>query len=495
MQRAVLLAATVLAGCTVGPDYKGPPAVASDVTARGVFVRAADPALSPAPGLARWWEELSDAQLTALIEQALENSPTIDQATAKIREARALLSQQRANRYPSISTSLSYINARLPGDSLSGAGTGDGDSTEGDPDAAGAAQPSALSIDNYNLGLTASWEPDLFGGKRRAVEQAKATIAARFADLADAQVSLTAKVAQAYVNLRDVQARIRLNDGSAALQQRQVTLTRQRYAGGTASLIDVERFQNRLETTRADAIPLGAQRDQYLDELAVYTGSTPGTLDARLNAVAPVPLPPASVTIGNPAALIARRPDVRSAERMLAANTAAIGLNKAKELPGVRLLGLLGLGGSDPADIVDLGKLTTLAAPTLSYNLLDFGAARARTRQSEAQRDAANAQYRQTVLEALQDAEDALSRFGNTRAQLGQLGRAEASAVRAARLNEQRVAAGTSAVTDQLDIERQKLSAAIAVVRAKAQLTLAYIAVNKALGLGWSDPAESPVGR
>jgi NodT family efflux transporter outer membrane factor (OMF) lipoprotein len=487
MRHLALLAAAALAGCTVGPNYAGPPGVASDAATRGTFVRVTNAALTPAPGLARWWDALGDAQLTALVDQSLANSPTIDQATARIREAQAVLSQQRASRYPAIANNLSYLHAQLPGSSLTGAGSeGAGQDGTGQQQA-----PSSLQINNFNLGLTASWEPDLFGAKQRGVEQARATIEARFADLADAQVSLSAQVAQAYVNLRDVQARIELNDRSARLQQRQVALAQQRYGRGTGSLLDVERLQNQLESTRADAIPLGAQRDGYLNELAVYTGRTPGALDAVLTPGAPVPLPPASVPVGNPTALIAQRPDVRSAERTLAANTAAIGVNKAKELPGVRLLGLLGIGGSSPGDIFDFGKLTSLAAPMLSYNLLDFGAARARTRQAEAQRDTADAQYRQTVLDALRDAEDALSRFGNTRAQLGQLGRAEASAARAAQLNAQRVSAGTSTVSEQLDIERQQLSAAIALAQAKAQLTNAYIAVNKALGLGWSTQASS----
>jgi outer membrane protein TolC len=301
-------------------------------------------------------------------------------------------------------------------------------------------------------------------------------------------VSLSAQVAQAYVGLRDVQARIRLNTQSTALQQRQLALANQRYGGGTASLLDVERLRNQLQSTEADAIPLGAQRDEYLNQLAVLTGRTPGALDATLATVVPVPLPPARVAIGDPAALIANRPDVRAAERQLAASTAAIGVAKAKELPGLRFMGILGLGGTSPGDVLDPGNLTTLLAPMLDWSFLDFGRNRAATAASKAERDGADATYRRTVLAALQDAETSLSRFGNTRAQLGQLIQVEATTARSARLNAQRVAAGTSTVLDQLDIERQRLSASIASEQARAQLTQSYIAVNKALGLGWSPP-------
>lgn len=478
MRRSLLLAPALLAGCTVGPDYKAPPAIASDAVQRGSFVRARDAAFAPAPGLARWWETLGDATLTALVDDALAHSPSIDEATARIRAAQAQLRQQRASQLPSVSANATYLRAQLPGVDIGQSSGG----TEGQTGDGGG----STALDFYNLGLNASWELDLFGGARRTTEQSRATIGARIADLADAQVSLSAQVAQAYVNLRDVQARIRLNTQSTALQQRQVALANQRYSGGTASLLDVERLRSQLQSTEADAIPLGAQRDEYLDQLAVLTGRTPGALDAKLGTVVPVPLPPARVAIGNPAELIAQRPDVRAAERQLAASTAAIGVNKAKELPGLRFMGILGLGGTSPGDVLDPGNLTTLLAPMLDWSFLDFGRNRAATAASVADRDGAEATYRRTVLAALQDAETALSRFGNTRAQLGQLIQAEATTARSARLNAQRVAAGTSTLIDQLDIERQRLSASMASEQARAQLTQSYIVINKALGLGWT---------
>jgi len=485
----VLLSSVLLAGCVVGPDYKGPPAAASDAAARGGFVRASDPALTAAPGLARWWEGLGDPLLTTLVDDALAHSPTIDQATARIREAQAQLGQQRAGQLPSVSAMATYLRADLPGVGIGTAGTAAGDGTGSDATGQTGGESTGSSLNFYNLGLNASWEPDLFGGLRRGVEQSRATVGARTADLADAQVSLSAQVAQAYVNLRDVQQRIRLNAASTRLQRQQLDLNRQREGRGTASRLDLERLRNQLESTEAEAIPLGAQRDEYLDQLAVLTGRTPGTLDATLGTVVPVPLPPAAVAIGDPATLIAHRPDVRAAERQLAASTAGIGVNRAKALPGIRFMGLLGLGGTSPGDVFDLGNLTTLIAPSLNWSFLDFGRNRAAIRVAEAQRDQADATYRRTVLEALGDAETSLSRFGNTRAQLGQLVRAEATATRAAALNRRRVAAGTATLIDQLDVERQRLSAASAVAQAKAQLTQSFIAVNKALGLGWSEPA------
>jgi NodT family efflux transporter outer membrane factor (OMF) lipoprotein len=491
MKQTILLASALaaapalLAGCTVGPNYGGPPRAAADAVARGTFVRAGDPAFTPAPGLARWWEALGDPTLTALVDDALAHSPQIDVAQATIRQARAELRTQQVNQLPSVSASASYIHAKVPGiDIASGSGGGsDRTDTQG---------TTSTSVDFFNLGTTASWEPDLFGAGRRGVEGARATVAQRFADLADAQVSLSAEVAQAYVNVRDVQQRADLNARSTKLQQQALALTRQRYAAGTATELDVQRLQNQLNETDAQNLPLGAQLDEYRNQLAVLTGRAPGALDPTLATKMPVPLPPANVPIGDPANVIAHRPDIRSAERALAASSAQIGVSKARMYPNISFTGLLGLGGTSLGDVVDPDKFTALLAPRLSWSFLDFGRNRAMVRQAEARRDVAEAQYRQAVLQALQDAETSLSQFGNRRLQLLQLIAAERSATRSAQLNALRVKAGTSTVIDQLDIERQRYSASISSAQGTAQLTSSYIAVQKALGLGWADPSVSP---
>lgn len=479
MKKLPVISLLLLTGCTVGPNYGGPPRVVADAVARGTFVRAQDAAFTRSPGLTRWWEALRDPTLTALIDDALAHSPRIDLAQATIREARAQLRTQVVDQLPSVSASAAYLHAQVPSLSLSGAADpAQGNSSNG-------------SYDFYNLGGNASWEPDLFGGGRRGIEGARATVAQRFADLADAQVSLSAEVAQAYVNVRDVQHRANLNVESTKLQQQALALTRQRLAAGTATELDVERLQTQLNQTDAQNLPLGALLDEYRNQLAVLTGRAPGALDATLATVVPVPLPPESVPISDPATLIAHRPDVRSAERALAASTAQIGVNKAKMYPKISFTGILGLGGTAIGDVVNPNKFTALLAPQLSWSFLDFGRNRALVRQSEAQRDEAEAQYRQAVLSALQDAENSLSQFGNRRQQLAQLLEAERSARRSAQLNALRVRAGTSTVIDQLDIERQRYAATISVAQATAQLTNSYIGVQKALGLGWTDPPNA----
>ncbi|MFC4309222.1 efflux transporter outer membrane subunit [Steroidobacter flavus] len=467
-----LAVVSLLGACTVGPTYQGAPDTGADA---GKFVRAADAAFNASLAPTRWWESLGDADLTGLIDEALTNSPSIDIALARVEQSRATLRLRRAEQLPSANASLSYLHAELPGIDLGG---GSEESDSGGKD--------TMAVDLYNLGLDASWELDLFGGRRRAREQAAATAEARLAELADVQVSLAADVAQTYINLRDAQERARLFEESVRLQEKILTLTRQRFSAGVASALDVDRVETQYENTQAQLLPLRAQVEQYLNQLAMLTGHEPGAVDAKLTSVSPIPLPPAEVPVGDPAELLRHRPDIRAAERNIAASTAAIGVNVARRFPNIKFMGLIGTGGSAASDMFDLEELVLLAAPTLSWNVLDFGRSGAAVRQSEAQRDEAEAQYRRTVLAALNDAETSLSRFGYQRRQLGSLARAEAAATRASVFNEQRYRAGTSSLMDQLDIERQRISAAAGLVQGKAALTSSYVAIQKSLGLGWT---------
>ncbi|HWU02560.1 MAG TPA: efflux transporter outer membrane subunit, partial [Novosphingobium sp.] len=395
-------------------------------------------------------------------------SPSIAEAEAHLREAGAAISAKKAALAPSASASVNFVHADLPGGFLNNS-----------------------SLNFYQLGGTASWEPDIFGGNHRAVEQARAEQGQRFAQLADAQVSLSAQVAQAYINLRDGQERLELNGQLAQLQRQSLGLVQQRRDAGTASAFDVEQAQRQLQATLAQATPLAAQIDEAKDVLAVLTGQAPGALDAALAPIKPLPMPPAQVAIADPAALIQHRPDVRSAERALAASTANIGVAKAKLFPSVSFQGLFGLGGTSAGDMFDPSKFASLLMPSLKWNILDFGKAKAGIHQSEARRDAAEAQYRQAVLNALQDAETNLSKFGSARTALGHYAQTQASAAHTSDLGAQRLAQGLSTVIEQNDRKVAQLQATQQVSEAKARLTGAYIAVNKSLGLGWS---EAPAG-
>ncbi|PTD19009.1 efflux transporter outer membrane subunit [Sphingomonas fennica] len=459
--------ALLAAGCTMGPDYAGPQPLAAAKAPGAAFARA-DTGFSAEAPLARWWESLHDAVLDDLVRQALAANPDARVAEARLRQARSALRLERANGSPNVNAQAVYAHAHLPGVDFGG----EGDSGD-------------TNLNLYNLGFDASWEIDLFGGQRRKVEAARAEAEAAGARLADAQVSLSAEVAQAYVNLRDRQERIALSRQSITMLEQMVDLARQRRDRGTASQLDVDRLEGQLEQAKADVAGLDAEQDAYLDELATLTGAAPGTLDARLRTPGALPLPPAAIAIGDPAALIRRRPDIRAAERTLAADTAKIGAAKAARFPRLSLMGIIGIGGTSFSDLTHLDDFAAIAAPQLSWSFLDFGRNKARVGQAEGVRDEAEAQYQGAVLAALRDAEDALSRFRNRRIAVATLARAEALATRTAGLSRDRYRAGTITLTDLLDAERQQLAARQRLSAAKAGLTGDFIAIQKALGAGW----------
>jgi NodT family efflux transporter outer membrane factor (OMF) lipoprotein len=456
------LAAGCLAACTVGPDYRGAPP-APPLAARAVaFNRAPDGSSAAEPSAAPWWRALGDPELTALIEAALAHSPDVEAAEARLRESRAALREQQRNALPKSSASASYLNAELP--------------------------KSTLDLGNlnlYNLAFDATWEIDLFGGTRRAVQAASAESVAVEADLADARVQLAAEVGEAYVELRDREARQELARRTAALEARILDLTEQRRAQGVASDLDVERIRTQLENTRASIIPLDEQITESLDQLAVLSGREPGSLDAELTIPRPLPALPATVPVGDPAAMLRRRPDIRAAEFRLASQTAQIGEREADWFPKLTLFGDLGFSAASPDGLVRRNNFLALGVPYLQWNALDFGRTRARVNQARAGRDEADAKYRSTVLGALRDADSALSRYGHQREYVVKLEAVETSAAKASSLTEMRYRAGTSSALDWLDAERTRFSAEQDRVAGEAELIKDYVALQKSLGLGW----------
>ena len=346
------------------------------------------------------------------------------------------------------------------------------------------------SLSFFNLGLNANWELEFAELSRRQIESLNAQLGAAEANAIDAQVQLTAEVGQAYVNLRERQRRIQTMDRARALQQQSVAVARQRFERGTTSRYDVERAVVALRGTEAEIATAEAERDVFLNALAALTGSAPGSVDQVLATPTEIPLPPAAVAVGDPAALLRRRPDVRAAERNLAAATARVGVAEALGFPRISFMGILGLGGRNPGDLFDLGNISAIAMPQIQWQFLDFGRNAARVRQARGGLAEAEAQYRQAVLGALQDAENSLARFGQQRRQVAALADVRSSAERQLGLTRQRFNAGTTARAELLEAERQVLIAEQNLRSATAALTGSFIAVQKSLGLGWAPPPQ-----
>jgi len=460
-------AALCLAGCAaVGPDYQGAPPVAAAALQQPRFARDSGVSALASPTSARWWHALNDAQLDALIDQALNRSPTLLAAQARLRAARATLNQQEAKRRPSGSAS------------ALGAGVWQAPGTDHE-----------TSLQLYSLGFDASWELDLFGGTRRAVEAASAQAQAVQADLADAQVSLAAEVASTYVGLRAQQQRQALLQDTARFDQQSLDLTRQRRDRGVATPDEVEQRAQQSEADQAALADVAADIIASLDRLALLTGQTPGALDAQLASATPsLPAAPANVAIGDPASLLQHRPDIRAAERRLADRQAQIGQQTAGYFPKLQLLGNIGFAGTDAGKLLRADSLSLIAVPYLSWNVLDFGRTAAAVRQAEANRDEASANYQAAVLGALQDANTALSRFGQQRQTVQHLLAQKASSERTLDLTQQRRQAGVASQIDLLDAQRRQADTQVKALDGQAQLLTDFVALQKSLGLGWDVP-------
>ncbi|HUN75598.1 MAG TPA: efflux transporter outer membrane subunit [Steroidobacteraceae bacterium] len=468
---ASLVYVGALSGCMLGPNYKGPPAV----THPAAFQRATATMDSAEPA-ARWWISLGDRELDRLIDSALASSPTVESATARLRQARAQLLGQRATGLPNSGVSGAYVRTRNLTSLLGSGNAGSG------------ASSGALNL--YAIGFDATWEIDVFGGNARAVQAAAATVGASQANLAAVRVSLSAEVGQAYVQLRDAQQRLVLTQRNIDVERRLLHLYALRRAGGTASELDVARLTNQLDTTRATLPPLRAEVAEQLDRIAVLTGGVPGSLDAELAAPASAPPPPSRVTIGDPGALLQRRPDIVVAERTLAARTASVGQSIAASFPKVSLLGEVGFASLTPQALLDSSNFSYALAPILQWTPLDFGRNRARIGAARAAREQAQADYRSTVLSALEDAEDSLARYAEQRNSVIDLARAQASAEQVYTLTEIRLHGGTADTTDVLDADTRRIQAELAYQQGLAELTRDYISLQKSLGLGWVDASN-----
>ncbi len=456
--------AAALCGCAaVGPDYAGAPAVAAQAAQAPRLARDASAGAPAAPASAAWWRSLDDATLDTLVDAALHDSPTLHAAQARLRAARATLSQQEATGRPKGSASALGLGVwQAPG-------TGN-----------------ETSAHLYSVGFDATWELDLFGGTRRTVEAASAQAQAVQADLADAQVSLAAEVAQAYVSLRAQQSQLALLQATASFDAQALALARQRRERGVAASDEVEQRLQQGEATQASIADMTAQAANSLDRLALLTGQAPGALDARLAAAAArLPTLPQDVAVGDPAGLLQRRPDIRAAERRLAQRNAQIGQQKANYFPKLSLLGNIGFAGTDLGKLASGNSLALVGVPYLSWNVLDFGRTAAAVREAEAGRDEAVANYEAAVLGALQDANASLTRFGQQRQVVQRLLAQQASSGRSLALARQRRQAGASSQIDLLDAQRGDAEVRRKALDGQAQLLQDFVALHKSLGLGW----------
>ena len=452
----VAASALALAACAVGPTYRAP-------IEPPVRIADAAPAIvSPEPPEPAWWRLYGDPELDALIGRALGANLDLAAAVARLDQARALFSGARLDQFPHVSSSATYQRSReqVPGFSRG-----------------------PVTIEQAQLGFDAVWEVDLFGRVRRGVEAARADSEAARDDLGAVRVSVAAEVARNYLELRGAQARQQVARANAETQRETLRLTRVRSGIGYEDPVDVQSAQARLSATEALIPPLVAEEKRAARRLAVLTGQRPGALDDEL-AAAPA-VQPGRVTVlavGDVSDLLRRRPDVRAAERRLAAETARTGVATADLFPRVSLTGFVGLLSGDVGALFKPSANAWAVSPTVSWPAFDIGAAQARLRAQKARGAESLADYRQTALRAIEDLQDAVTTYRQRQAEVAALAEQVAAARRGAELARARFKEGDIDFLRVLDAERTRLQAEDALTAAQTAANTDVVAIYKALG-------------
>lgn len=414
--------------------------------------------------LVHWWSRFDDLLLSDLVEQALAANTGVTSARAALRQARALRDVAAAGLYPALGASAS--------------------AQRNTTDSKGS--------NRFIVGLDASWEPDIFGATRSAVDAGDATVRASTASLGDVRISIAAEVALGYITLRGAQMRLAIAEDNLASQLETLQITQWRLQAGLVSSLEAEQACAAAEQTRAQLPLLRTSIEQSQHALAVLTGQPPAALALTLAIPAPVPQAADDLSLSIPAETLRQRPDVRAAEHQVSAAMARVAQADAARLPSFKLSGSLGLNA------LTLGSLTSGVVSTLlagvSMPVFDGGAARAQVDAQEAALDQAQAAYRATVLTALKDVENALVSLRGDRERLLRLERAAVAAANAALLARQSFNSGLVDFQVVLETQRTQLNTQDSVASVRADLGADHVRLYKALGGGWDpDGAEPPI--
>lgn len=469
----VSASAALLAGCSVGPTYQRPE---TPPAAAAAFVDPGMTKVSSGAVEGEWWRLFKDPVLDRLVVEALTYNTDIRQASANLKRARAILSESRGARLPGTSVSSGYTRSRTGAESAQGALPAGVDGVEGD---------------FFRVGLDASYEVDLFGRVSRSIEASRGDVDAAQAALDGARVAIAAETARTYAAACGFAAQAAVARETVQLQSRTLDLTQRLFDAGRGTIRDVDQARVLAENARAQVPAFEAERRAALYALATLTGKPPAELDGQADACATPPGVSALIPVGDGQALLARRPDVRQAERQLAADTARVGVATAALYPSITLGGSVSLGAQN---IEDLGKSSSFnfsLGPLLSWNFPNLTAARARVRQAEAGAEGSLAAFDGTVLTALREVEQALARYSGEIERNVALRRADASATNAARIAILRFEAGRDSLLQRIDAERERAGARAALAQSNAALAEAQVALFKALGGGWETAPDT----
>jgi NodT family efflux transporter outer membrane factor (OMF) lipoprotein len=427
---------------------------------------------SPAAAdVSAWWSTLGDDRLTRLIGIALVESPDIEAALARVRQARAARRVAGAEAAPSIDAIGSADRSRSRADG--GGRTGN----------------------FFRAGFDATWEIDVFGGIARGVEAADEGLRSAIEDGRDVQISLAAEVASVYVEVRSLQRRLMIARRNLALQRDTAGLTRERFEAGFVGTLDVANAEAQAASTAARIPALESDLRVAGYALGVLVGREPVALLEELAGEEPIPAPPPQVPVGLPSDLLLRRPDIRRAEADLAAQNARVGVAVADLFPRFSLSGSFGMQGDEPASLGTLAQRYWSIGPSVRWNVLDGGRVRGAIELEEARLDERLADYRRTVLVALRDVETALARFSAEQSRRVELIRAVDANRTALDVATELYTGGETDFLNVLSAQGRLLDSEDALSQSEQAITTQLIALYKALGGGWAEPDFLPPGR
>lgn len=452
------LLALALSGCAIGPDYQRPatPDISQFKQAEGWLPAAPADALERGP----WWQLFGDPVLNQLAGQVEISNQNVAAAVAAYAQARALVREQRASLFPSVTLNGGASRAH----------------------SGGASGSSGRTSNSYQASLGASWEPDVWGRLQRAADGASASLQASAADLASARLSAQGELAVNYLSLRQSDAQKALLASTIAGYQRTLDIAQNRYKAGIAAKTDVLQAQTQLANAQADAAGLTRQRAQFEHAIAVLTGQAPAQFTLAPAAWNPsVP----DVPTGLPSALLQRRPDIAAAERRVAVANAQIGIAKSAYYPSLNLSASYGLGASRVADLFSASAGLWSLGLSAAQTLFNAGATGARVEGAQAAHAQAVAHYRQTVLTAFQGVEDQLAASRVLLAQQDLRRQASQAADQVEQQVLNRYRSGQVSYTEVITAQASALGARRALVQAMADRQTTAVALIQALGGGW----------
>ena len=465
---ALLLGATALTACAAGPDYRRPETAAS---ASAPFIGGASPLVSPAEADERWWQLYRDPVLDRLIADALAANTDIRVAIAHLEKARAQLRGARSDRLPQTDLSGSLTDSRLPASQVL----------------------PGTDRENWSAdaGLTVGYEIDLFGRVKRSIEAARGDVGAAQGDADAVRVAVVSDTVRAYVDAASTAERIAVAQRTVDLLDRSIRITGARFEAGRSDRLDVIRVTALRDQQKALIPTLVAERDAALFRLATLTGRTPQELPVEVRTRTTTPTLDRPVPVGDGRALLARRPDVRAAERRLAADTARIGVATADLYPRISLGGSIGTTSLGLGDVVGGGPLRWLFGSLISWSFPNQEAIRARIAGAKADTAASLASFDGTVLRALEETETALSAYQHAMERQQTLLAARDEAARAARISLARQREGQIDFLAVLDAQRTLAGAEAELAEAARAVAFAQVDLFRALGGGWQDASET----